>query len=122
LFLNKPLQKEKIVNALLDHAAGQRTLPALAKHKGKTKSKGKSAYKSDGMVQTQLSFSQKPLRDPDGMVQTQLSFAQNPKDVSQMKRLREMVMNKLGMRHYQLAFHKGQFNLNLTIHRSMCQN
>ncbi|KXN91395.1 hypothetical protein AN958_00657 [Leucoagaricus sp. SymC.cos] len=61
------MRKEELINALIDHAAGQHTLPSLAKDKGK--SKWKPARGSDGMVQTQLAFGQK-----QRMTQTQLSF------------------------------------------------
>jgi Fanconi-associated nuclease 1 len=65
---------------MIDHAAGQHTLPSLAKDKGK--SKAKLARKHDGLTQTQLSFGQKP------------------KDISQLERLREMALRKLGKLFY----------------------
>jgi hypothetical protein len=60
---------------MIDHAMGQHTLPSLAKSKGKKKQVPRN----------------------DGMVQTQLSFGQKPKIVSQLKRLREMAMERLGL-------------------------
>lgn len=55
---------------MINHATGQRTLPSKS--------------------------NKKPMRKYDGMMQSQLSFGQKPKCTSQMKRLREMVMEKLG--------------------------
>jgi Fanconi-associated nuclease 1 len=66
---------------MIDHAMGQHTLPSLAKGKGKKKQSSKN----------------------DGMVQTQLSFGQKPKAVSQLKRLREMAMERLGL-SYSVSF------------------
>jgi len=63
-------QKEALVNAMINHATGQRILPSK--------------------------LNKKPVRKDDGMMQSQLSFGQKPKCTSQMKRLREMVMEKLG--------------------------
>ncbi|KAF7778490.1 hypothetical protein Agabi119p4_2835 [Agaricus bisporus var. burnettii] len=68
------MRKEALINAMIDHAIGQHTLPSLAKGKGKKKQTSKN----------------------DGMIQSQLSFGQKPKTVSQLKRLREMAMERLG--------------------------
>jgi len=70
------LQKEVLINAMINHATGQRTLPPVEKKIGK--------------------LSKKLTRKDDGLTQTQLSFGQKPKYMSQMKRLREMAMKKLG--------------------------
>ncbi|KAF5358415.1 hypothetical protein D9756_001293 [Leucocoprinus leucothites] len=70
------MRKELLINAMINHATGQKTLPSIAKKTGKS--------------------SQKQTRKDDGMLQTQLSFGQKPKDMSQMKRLREMALARLG--------------------------
>lgn len=70
-FLHFPFfQKEALINAMINHATGQRTLPSKS--------------------------NKKPMRRDDGMMQSQLSFGQKPKCMSQIKWLREMVMEKLG--------------------------
>lgn len=69
---------------MINYAAGQHTLPSLTR--GKKKGKDKQAPKYDGMIQTQLSFGQKP------------------KDISQLKRLREMALEKLGMSFLSLEY------------------
>ncbi|KAF9447872.1 hypothetical protein P691DRAFT_705955 [Macrolepiota fuliginosa MF-IS2] len=70
------MRKDVLINAMVDHAIGQHTLPTLAKRM--EKGKGKQAPKYDGLVQTQLSFGQKP------------------KVISQLKRLRDMALARLG--------------------------
>ncbi|KAJ3554977.1 hypothetical protein NP233_g12311 [Leucocoprinus birnbaumii] len=73
---NSNMRKELLINAMINNAAGQKTLPSAIAKKQSGKSGKKQAY--------------------DGMVQTQLSFGQKPKDLSQMKRLREMALARLG--------------------------
>lgn len=88
-------QKEALINAMIDHAIGQHTLPSLAKGKGKKKQTSKN----------------------DGMIQSQLSFGQKPKTVSQLKRLREMAMERLGL-SYPIFLQKKS----LMLYRSLCQD